>query len=824
MPSDPREEYRLSRLSPSDPDRAEPTWSPFGPTDRAYIRYERAPSHQEQDITSHNEAPPTVGLGINNLKRRPASIHFTEEFDRTHHGGDARSPQYSDQHTPRSHTSKTPLIDGEPYGVRCAHKDAIVQKWYRWVPITILVLAVWATVWSGLYFVMACWKPRYGTYIGVGGKLSASTANLLSALFAKMIELSYVTVFVAFLGQFLSRRALRKGSHGITISDMSMRTWIMQPGSMIVHWETLRYSALSLLGAMTLTATIVAMFYTTAAEALVSPKLLMGPRLDRTLMGNVSTDFFNPDFLGWHCSTPIVLSDDPENRNSTCLQLQHVGQAYHNYVAYLSEWSKMVVNHNPASTIIKERPPPIGSIHDNTTVVGSWIDRTNMTELSSLHGRMVLNVTAAMPHAGVLGAVKDPRNGVKSPQNSSEGNFEIVASVPCPAVNVLCVGMTEDELKPLVYSLWPGTKFNQTTWMNKTAPHVPQPEDAWYNRTVVDDLFGWGPKYNRTQPIFGKLPLPYNTIVNGTMFFPHETVYLLGAPPLNKVSQYTLCGLKAKKTPRCSVNYTASASGARFTTDCERADNEWQYDWAHPDSPDGNWSTDWKNIASEWANSLSLSSGINDGYASNGRLLMQLTPSSLSLDPDLPSLAEALAVMAGSTLIMGTENAPFVPYWNHSVASIPEPDIQHFNASMSVVEYQSSGTERWQGIFYPVLILTFVTSALCLVYLLLERGKQLTDFTEPQNLFALAINSPATSRLEGSCGAGPHGNQFKEKWYVGMEEDDWHYYIRTKAEEHTPLISMAKVSMDDEDPKSASPALEEYRRLSTGQGWLGRWY
>jgi hypothetical protein len=449
-----------------------------------------------------------------------------------------------------------------------------------------------------------------------------------------------------------------------------------------------------------------------------------------------------------------------------------------------------------------------------------------MTELSLRHGRMVLNITAAMPHAGILGAVKNPANEVKAPQNSSEGNFELIASVPTPAVNVLCVGMTKDELKPLVYNQWPGRKFVLEQWINHTLPGMPQWPDAKLNRTVVDDLFEWGPKYiskNSNPPIFGKLPKDYNTIVNGTMNY-HKSVYLLGAAPDGKASKYVLCSLKAKQTPHCSVNYTASASGARFSTDCERAGNQLQYDQRHPDAPDGIWSEDWKNIASEWANSLSLNAGINDGAASNARLLMQLIPSNLSLDPDLPSLAEALAVMAGSTLVMGTENAPFVHFWNHSNASIPEPEVQYFNASMSIVVYQSSGTEEWQGIFYPVLALTFFTSALCLGYLLFERGRQLTDFTEPQNLFALAINSPATSRLEGSCGAGPHGPHFKEKWYVGMEEDDEHYYIRTKAEENTPIISMSKVSMDDESPKPVSPALEEYRRLSRGQSWLGRWY
>lgn len=58
--------------------------------------------------------------------------------------------------------------------------------------------------------------------------MSPATASLLAAGFAKSIELSFVTVFVTFLGQVLSRRALIKRSRGITISEMSMRQWIMQ--------------------------------------------------------------------------------------------------------------------------------------------------------------------------------------------------------------------------------------------------------------------------------------------------------------------------------------------------------------------------------------------------------------------------------------------------------------------------------------------------------------------------------------------------------------------------------------------------------------------
>jgi len=68
--------------------------------------------------------------------------------------------------------------------------------------------------------------------------------------------------------------------------------------------------------------------------------------------------------------------------------------------------------------------------------------------------------------------------------------------------------------------------------------------------------------------------------------------------------------------------------------------------------PDSTVLFDWRDIAFDWANSLSLNTGIMDGAASNSRLLTQLMlkendEGEVDLSPRLPSPAEALAVMAG---------------------------------------------------------------------------------------------------------------------------------------------------------------------------------
>jgi len=60
---------------------------------------------------------------------------------------------------------------------------------------------------------------------------------------------------------------------------------------------------------------------------------------------------------------------------------------------------------------------------------------------------------------------------------------------------------------------------------------------------------------------------------------------------------------------------------------------------------------------------LALNDGTVDGNGSNARVLTQLVPKIPALDPALPSIAEAIAVMAGSTLLQATKDAPFAEFF-----------------------------------------------------------------------------------------------------------------------------------------------------------------
>ncbi|KAJ5301953.1 hypothetical protein N7508_006816 [Penicillium antarcticum] len=795
------------------------SWGPLGRLSFEQDYVYHATERQSEDVVRD------IGLGISNR-----SGDTIPRYDRASIDSSATT-------TPHS-IPKTPLSPHSP--TKCPNRTTVLQKRLSWIPLTIFVLALYATIFSGIYLAIALRKPRWSN-ISSGGPMVPSTANLLSAFFAKTIELAYVTVCVAFLGQVLSRRALMTDSRGISISDMNMRAWIMQPGSMIVHWETLRYSALTFLGAIALVATFVAMLYTTAAQALVAPKLTPGPVEPKVFHGQVFASFGNPFYLASNCKTPVTNQMDPDNRNTTCLQIEHVGHAYHNYQQWITKWSSAVANNNATSTNLHNRPQPTGSLWDNTTVTGSWIQIQNITTLSKKHKRMVNNITMAMPHGGITAAAMDPLNKIEQPKSASasgEGKYTLDASVPSPAINVLCAGMTEKELEPLVYSSWPGgQKFDPTSWSVQPPDDVPR-TPSWLNRTVVDDLFEFGPKHGQRPPIFGKYPKPYNTILNTTGLWPANSIYLLGASNTTNPA-YVLCSLRAKQTGVCSTRYSAASSGAFLSSICEHPTNEVQYNrrYARREFEEGAWEPDYKNVVSVWANALSLGAGVSDGEASNARLLMQMMPKydnvtdSFSLDPRMPSIGEGLAVMAGSTLILSSQDAPFVQGWNYSLAEhnvLSEGVYQYFDGELQAVGYASGWTERWQGVFYVILVFAFLTSAVCLGFVIFEaRGRQITDFTEPQNLFALAVNSPQTEQLKGACGCGPWGKQLKERWFIGMEEEDEHYYIRSKMEGNTPYLGAAArmEQMEVEDgAKGLSPAVDEFRKVSKRNSYLARFY
>lgn len=111
-------------------------------------------------------------------------------------------------------------------GCGCAANNDIHSHVRSWTSVSVLCLCIYSTIFSGIWFFIAVLRPRYGEHIKTNGSLTPSTASILFAGFAKTIELSFVTIFVNFLGQVLSRRSLVRNSDGVTVAELTMRTWV----------------------------------------------------------------------------------------------------------------------------------------------------------------------------------------------------------------------------------------------------------------------------------------------------------------------------------------------------------------------------------------------------------------------------------------------------------------------------------------------------------------------------------------------------------------------------------------------------------------------
>ncbi|KAI4724334.1 hypothetical protein E4T49_07930 [Aureobasidium sp. EXF-10728] len=657
--------------------------------------------------------------------------------------------------------------------------------------ITIVVLAVYTTVFSGLFLVIGLIAPEY-TWIRKGGSLSPYQAGLLAAFFAKTIEISFATVFVAFIGQMVSRRALdvcprrRQTKSGITLAEIDLRAWVVQPGTMLTHFSSFRSSVISPLGAFSLVAAISALLYTTASDALVQPNLRTISKYVRT-QGLVQSAFANPTYLENGCKSPV----GGEQEGTSCLLLQYAARGYYDFSNFYTVWSEIALN-GEGSGDLSRRPEAASLLYANTTVAGSWVEIVDVGHNYQRYGRIINNITLAMPHAGVPAAAHDERNGIIQPQSQDkQAGYNLQASVPSPAVNVMCVNMNATELAPIVYTAW-GNTLNTTLW--STGAGI-----GWYgpgnylNKTVVDEIFHWGAKYRVSPPVFATYPTNHSTLLNQTGSYGREALYLLGK---GSTDDYALCSIKAFLTPFCFTSYTVSSDTASLRANCSDHDpHHMRYVHSLTNATSGNDTVnrDWPYLLNYWSTSLSLNQGLYGGVSNNAQMLTQLMLQHEVLSPEMPSMAEGIAVMAGSALLMASEASPFVQYWNYSTVMLSPGQYQYFNATLETQMYASGGNgEAGTRAFFIVLVTVFVVNVVCLVYFVRSDGL-VTDFTETLNLFSLAISSPASEFMAGSCATGPLSKHFGPEWVIRANGKDLYLVNKEDMDSETESVILDSI-------------------------------
>lgn len=405
------------------------------------------------------------------------------------------------------------LVPGEP-PTACRSREDIGQD----RNITMMLVSLYSTLVSGLWFFVACFQPQWGKTIRTGGGLEPSTATTLTTIGAKSIEISFVASFAWCAGQQLTRRAYSK-RNGLTLAEICMRGWINKPGAWVVNWEAFWYGGRTVLTHRTmlmLLATLGATLYTPASDAMVSPKLKFSPWRKQVLEGPVYSSYANPGYVKLMCPAMFDTTTEALSQTESCINVQFSGKSYGNMMSFMKKWTDVYKNGVSKADSLPGRP--VGtSLYGDIAMEGAWIEtqHSNVTTASAKYGRIVNNVTLAMPHPGIYEAAIQEQNKILQPKElGGIGQYSIRAGVVSPAVNVLCVNVLAEEIAPLVYTTWPNSNtkdsdvFNQkvpkneTNWVNEVPSAMIGEEPYYYNRTELDDLFRWGPKYKRRPPIF----------------------------------------------------------------------------------------------------------------------------------------------------------------------------------------------------------------------------------------------------------------------------------------------------------------------------------
>jgi hypothetical protein len=150
--------------------------------------------------------------------------------------------------------------------VQSAHNSSDYPRIQNRLPSnyrTYLGLSILSTLLSLAYVVIAIWGP-------VWHKIrDPSIAKNVASLVAKLIEASFGSICVLYLGQLLTRRSTSEDiHHGVSLDQICMRDWIIDPGSMVGDGKVLWLGTKSFLGWYVMVAGVASLLYGTASQNL----------------------------------------------------------------------------------------------------------------------------------------------------------------------------------------------------------------------------------------------------------------------------------------------------------------------------------------------------------------------------------------------------------------------------------------------------------------------------------------------------------------------------------------------------------------------------
>ncbi|KAE9980742.1 hypothetical protein EG328_012087 [Venturia inaequalis] len=606
-----------------------------------------------------------------------------------------------------------------------------------------LAVSILSTLLSLAYVVIAVWGPTWDTI------RDPSISKNVTSIVAKIIEASFGSICVLFVGQLLTRRSTSEDTHhGVSLYQICMRDWIIDPASMFSDDKVLWLGMRSFLGWYVLVASVAALLYGTASQNLVQPVVRDTSGRRSTLNGLVTTSFGDEVFIERKYRSSLV-PDPSVITDRSYMSVVYSARCSDSWNSYLSAWNGITNQ----KTIQSQRFVP-WTIDRSTQgqINGSWVQDIDMIDVSKkFDGRIVNNVTLAIPHPGISKAASDKSNLIAQPNEfeGGVGRYQIRAQIPSPYLNIICTNAKRSDLEGLVHEDQIEGQLNNSDLLIPDKDPQFVIDFDWEKYTTVksplDNIFNWNNSNNK-RPIFYRYP-PANQTVRtiGSLeydSFGRNSVYLLSAPgdlsKDNSTQEYTLCSIQAGLLVNCFTELSVAGNSSVMTAHCDDSSNSMAYSRRDSSAKD-TVRPAFVAVGSLAATSVGLNNGELGNPADNMNYLTKLILKNATLRSDRPSIAEGLAAFLLPSLVMAAQDSPFDT--STTPASSTE-SLQSFPIILTATLYASGGKKWYQHFYVIVLAVVFLMNSYMLYYLFLRHRKDLKmDICDSMNLFGLAVAS-----------------------------------------------------------------------------------
>jgi hypothetical protein len=144
-----------------------------------------------------------------------------------------------------------------------------------------------------------------------------------------------------------------------------------------------------------------------------------------TLTGTVKTSFANETYIEASHKSSLLSKSPLDNEAKSFMSIVYSSRGSNCWSTFLEAWDK-VGNSQPGKPVQSKRLAPwIVDKNTLSQINGSWVQNIDIENASSKLGRIVNNVTLAIPHPGILQVARNSSKLIAQPDVSTILTFRL---------------------------------------------------------------------------------------------------------------------------------------------------------------------------------------------------------------------------------------------------------------------------------------------------------------------------------------------------------------------------------------------------------------